>query len=85
MDNISEARTEIESIIAAPSSSHHTGVVPTSVSQEPIDGGGQRDRLKSYDESESGETNVSLVCPKITEMTAVANSYWMEITFFAGL
>lgn len=63
MDNISEARTEVESIVAAPPNTFVQ--TTTSVSQDPIDGGA-RERLKSYDESESGELNVSIfgICPK---------------------
>lgn len=57
MDNISEPRTEVESIAAAPLN-QMTNCVTTSVSQDPIDGGA-RERLKSYDESESGDMNVS--------------------------
>lgn len=59
MDNISEARTEVESIVPAPSNNFHQ-IVTTSVSQEPIDGG-TRERLKSYDESELSDMNVSFV------------------------
>lgn len=44
MDNISEARTEIESIVAAPP--NHSSMVITSISQEPIFDGG--DRHHSY-------------------------------------
>lgn len=59
MDNISEPRTEVESIVAAPFN-RIANSVTTSVSQEPIDGGA-RERLKSYDESgDSGDMNVRL-------------------------
>lgn len=50
MDNISEARTEVESIVAPPSNvSANSSVVAKSISQEPIFGG----------DDENGEVNVS--------------------------
>ena len=56
MDNISEARTEVESIVAPPSNtSTH---VATSISQEPIFGGAT-ERHQSYGDDENGEINVS--------------------------
>lgn len=57
MDNISEPRTEVESILATPLNQMSNSVT-TSVSQDPIDGAA-RERLKSYDDSESGDMNVS--------------------------
>lgn len=56
MDNISEARTEIESIVAAPP--NHSSMVATSISQEPIFDGG--DRHHSYGgDDDNGDVNVS--------------------------
>lgn len=55
MDNISEARTEVESIVAVPS--NISGTVPTSISQEPIFDGGERHQ--SYGDDENGDINVS--------------------------
>lgn len=55
MDNISEPRTEVESIVAAPSNNESmaTTTINTSISQEPIfDGGANRELLQSYDENE---------------------------------
>lgn len=56
MDNISEARTEVESVTAAPS--NNSAAVITSISQEPIFDGDEHQ--KSYDDNETGELNVSL-------------------------
>lgn len=39
MDNISEAQTDVESIVAAPS--NRTTAITTSISQEPMFGGGE--------------------------------------------
>lgn len=55
MDNISEARTEIESIAAAPS--NHSNMVTTSISQEPIFDGGERHQ--SYGDDDNADINVS--------------------------
>lgn len=55
MDNISEARTEVESIVAPPLNSSTT--VATSISQEPIFGGAERHQ--SCADDENGEINVS--------------------------
>lgn len=55
MDNISEARTEVESIMAAPLNT--SSGVATSISQEPIFDGGERHQ--SYGDDESG-VNVSM-------------------------
>lgn len=49
MDNISEARTEVESFGAAPSNT--SAVVATSISQEPIFGGAD----------ENGDVNVNTI------------------------
>lgn len=56
MDNISEARTEVESIAAPPSNT--STAVATSISQEPIFGGA--DQHQSYVDDENGELNVSI-------------------------
>lgn len=55
MDNISEARTEVESIAAPPSNTSAT--IATSISQEPIFGGAERHQ--SYIDDENGEVNVN--------------------------
>ncbi|XP_055300017.1 protein lap4-like isoform X10 [Sitodiplosis mosellana] len=54
MDNISEARTEVESIVPPPSNTSTT--VATSISQEPIFGGAT-ERHQSYGDDENGEVN----------------------------
>lgn len=56
MDNISEARTEIESIVAAPP--NHSSMVATSISQEPIFDGGDRHHSYGGDDN-NGDVNVS--------------------------
>lgn len=81
MDNISEARTEVESIVAAPSNHSQQTTITSSVSQEPIDGGA-RNRLKSYDESESGDLNVS---KKIVPKFYICEFYESFCFFFSGL
>lgn len=58
MDNISEPRTEVESIVAAPSHTVQTTTVITSVSQEPIFDGAHHERLRSHDDNED-DLNVS--------------------------
>lgn len=55
MDNISEARTEIESIVAPPS--NHSNMATTSISQEPIFDGGERHQ--SFGDDENADINVS--------------------------
>lgn len=54
MDNISEARTEVESIVAAPPNT--STAIATSISQEPIFDGAERHQ--SYGDDDSG-VNVS--------------------------